>query len=59
MLAVKGLFTIVALVSLVRSKIIPVTGRTTGIDEETGAPPARHNINQLEAEGGPTWCGTQ
>ncbi|KAI0878700.1 Di-copper centre-containing protein [Hypoxylon argillaceum] len=34
---------------------VPVIGRTTGIDQATGKPPLRMNINTLEQEGGPMW----
>ncbi|RYP93356.1 hypothetical protein DL770_000545 [Monosporascus sp. CRB-9-2] len=41
--------------SVVKSNSIPIIGLTTGIDKEAGARPARRNINELEAEAGPTW----
>lgn len=59
MLAVRGVVLFVALAKLVRSKSIPVTGLTTGFQQGTGTPPARHNINQLESESGPTWYVVQ
>ncbi|KAI1124250.1 Di-copper centre-containing protein [Nemania abortiva] len=37
--------------------VVPVVGRTTGIDEATGKPPLRMDINTLEKEGGPMWSG--
>lgn len=51
----KGLFLFGTAANLARSRIIPVTGLMTGIDSQTGAVPVRRNINDLEAEGGPTW----
>jgi len=34
---------------------IPVVGVRTGIDVKTGLRPARQNINDLYARGGPEW----
>jgi hypothetical protein len=34
---------------------VPVIGITAGIDQATGNPPLRMNINTLEQEGGPMW----
>ncbi|KAK3333928.1 hypothetical protein B0T19DRAFT_491238 [Cercophora scortea] len=38
-----------------QSTPIPVVGVRTGIDPRTGQRPARQNINQLYARGGPQW----
>ena len=58
MRVVKGLFLFGAAVNLARSRSFPITGLMTGIDTNTGAVPIRRNINDLEAEGGPTWYDT-
>lgn len=34
---------------------ISVTGPLGGLDAKTGAPPARININDMWAQGGPSW----
>lgn len=34
---------------------ISVTGPVTGFDNQTGAAPARNNINDMWARGGPSW----
>ncbi|KAI1777107.1 Di-copper centre-containing protein [Hypoxylon cercidicola] len=34
---------------------VPVTGMTTGINSGTGERPARWEVNDLQAEGGPRW----
>lgn len=58
MLVARVLFMVAAAAGLARSNLpIPITGLTTGINPETGELPIRRNINDLEAEGGPTWYG--
>ena len=55
MLFIQGLFLFGVSANLVKSKSIPITGLTSGINAERGAAPIRRNINELEAQGGPTW----
>ncbi|RYO97996.1 hypothetical protein DL763_002501 [Monosporascus cannonballus] len=56
MLLIRGLWVFVASASVINVNSIPIIGLTTGIDKETGARPARRNINELEAEAGPIWA---
>lgn len=38
-----------------RQTKISVTGPLTGVNLQTGAAPARMEINKMYAQGGPTW----
>ncbi|KAL5598596.1 hypothetical protein BROUX41_003478 [Berkeleyomyces rouxiae] len=44
---------IVGLISVADAALVPVTGRTSGIDPSTNAVPMRRNINDLYYESGP------
>ncbi|KAK8014508.1 tyrosinase precursor [Apiospora arundinis] len=41
--------------AVAQGQIVPVTGLATGINQGTGERPARKNINDLHATGGPAW----
>ncbi|KAJ9151009.1 Di-copper centre-containing protein [Coniochaeta hoffmannii] len=54
-LGVVAITQVVSSQSASSSSPIPVTGAQTGIDPNTGARPARLNINDLYTRGGPQW----
>ncbi|KAL2888380.1 Polyphenol oxidase 1 [Ceratocystis lukuohia] len=53
MLSSSLLAAVAGFAAIVQASLIPVTGRTTGIDPNTNAVPMRRNINDLYNENGP------